>query len=276
MELHTDNEVQRTTSRGLQVVLFVIIAFTLVGFFVGIDQGAPDSIEQNYTMHNESIHSTGVAIPATTYREMKNAKTSPNAQWKSDFALIARANTQLYEEFTPNKQDRLLSWLARSEGRAYHGAPPVIPHATDSASNNNCMACHADSVRIGNSKASSLPHPYLASCQQCHAPSYNEGFSTGFVPPTNSFKGAEAPLTGEIAWEGAPPVIPHSTLMRSNCLACHGPNGDQGLRTPHPWQTSCMQCHAPSAELDQRPHPTNPELISSMISSLKEIETSTE
>jgi nitrate reductase (cytochrome), electron transfer subunit len=53
------------------------------------------------------------------------------------------------------------------------------------------------------------------------------------------------------AFDGAPPTIPHSTLMRTDCLSCHGPQGLYGLRTPHPERQSCLQCHAPGAHLDQ-------------------------
>ena len=61
----------------------------------------------------------------------------------------------------------------------------------------------------------------------------------------------------------APPVMPHSTLMRVNCLACHGPNGYRGLRTTHPERLNCVQCHAVAAEADQSsPYFTGrPELV---------------
>jgi cytochrome c-type protein NapB len=67
----------------------------------------------------------------------------------------------------------------------------------------------------------------------------------------NSFVGLNPPLKGTRAWPLAPPTIPHSTLMRSDCLSCHGPQGLYGLRTPHPERQSCVQCHVPGAELDQ-------------------------
>jgi cytochrome c-type protein NapB len=263
MDINAESQDQQRVHRGVQLLLFVIIAFALIGFFVGIDQGATESTPLIITEH--SPHNTGSAVPAMSYGEMAQTATGPNAAWKSDFARIARAQTPLFEEYQPSEQARSRSWLARSEGRAYDGAPPVIPHAVD-ATSNNCMSCHGDSVRIGDATAGALPHPYLASCQQCHAPTYSKNFTTGFQPPVNTFQGLVAPLKGETAWQGAPPVIPHSTLMRSNCMACHGPDGDQGIRTPHPWQVSCLQCHAPSAKLDQRPHTEQPELISGLFS----------
>jgi cytochrome c-type protein NapB len=266
MNMQQEGPAQNDTSRGVQVILFVIIAFALVGFFVGIDQGATETYIQRDSSNSDVSIETAAAIPAPAY----------NAHWKSDYAHITKVDTPLFEEFNPSEQARVLSWASRSEGRAYHGAPPVIPHAADTSSNNNCMSCHADSVRIGSSTANAIPHPYLASCQQCHAPSHNEGFATGFKPPVNTFVGVAAPLAGDTAWEGAPPVIPHSTLMRNNCSACHGQNGDQGIRTPHPWQSSCMQCHVPSAKLDQRPYTSVPELIPSLLTTNPQGDQSTE
>jgi cytochrome c-type protein NapB len=67
----------------------------------------------------------------------------------------------------------------------------------------------------------------------------------------NEFVGTKAPLKGTRAWPQAPPTMPHRTLMREDCLSCHGPQGLFGLRTPHPDRRSCTQCHVPSAELDQ-------------------------
>jgi cytochrome c-type protein NapB len=43
---------------------------------------------------------------------------------------------------------------------------------------------------------------------------------------------------------GAPPTIPHRTLMRENCVACHdGPGAREEIRTSHPERLRCRQCH---------------------------------
>ena len=69
----------------------------------------------------------------------------------------------------------------------------------------------------------------------------------------NGFDGVAAPTEGARAWLGAPPVVPHTTWMRNDCLACHGPNGWPGMETTHPWRQNCLQCHAPSSALDLNP-----------------------
>ena len=69
----------------------------------------------------------------------------------------------------------------------------------------------------------------------------------------NSFLGLAEPTAGQRASAGAPPTIPHATNMRINCVSCHGPNGESGLKSSHPWRTNCTQCHGPSGRLDQQP-----------------------
>ena len=45
--------------------------------------------------------------------------------------------------------------------------------------------------------------------------------------------------------------MPHATLMRTDCLSCHGPASYPGLRTDHAQRVNCVQCHAVAASLDQ-------------------------
>jgi hypothetical protein len=52
-------------------------------------------------------------------------------------------------------------------------------------------------------------------------------------------------------YDGAPPTIPHPTLMRGECASCHGVFGADGIKTTHPWRQSCTQCHAMNAVNDQ-------------------------
>ncbi len=151
---------------------------------------------------------------------------------------------------------RAAALVARARRRAYDGAPPTIPHPIAQRDWPNCATCHAQGMRLGAQTAPAMSHPPYGSCVQCHVVS--EGPIPGAPPPagpmalTNSFAGLEAAGAGPRAWPGAPPQIPHSTLMRGRCESCHGPLA-LGLRTSHPWRQSCTQCHAPSAALDQRP-----------------------
>jgi len=144
----------------------------------------------------------------------------------------------------------LVSLDARAQRRAYSGTPPVVPHPIDQMSSSSCLLCHAEGLRIGDATAPMIPHEAFSSCTQCHAEGARK--SPGLLSPS-AFVGEPEPTHGDRAWQGAPPVIPHSTLMRSTCLSCHGPSGRPGMRTSHPQRNNCIQCHARSAQLNQIP-----------------------
>ena len=84
----------------------------------------------------------------------------------------------------------------RAAGRAYDGAPPVIPHALIGA----CITCHDDdgSEIAGIGVAPASPHGSLAAagafgrCQQCHVP-----IQTGEVMVASVFTGLP-----QGAWKG--------------------------------------------------------------------------
>jgi cytochrome c-type protein NapB len=87
-----------------------------------------------------------------------------------------------------------------------------------------------------------------ARCRQCHV------FATGndlFV--ASDFVGLGQDLAaGGRATPGAPPTIPHRTLMRENCVACHdGPGAREEVRTSHPELWRCRQCHVPVTTRDR-------------------------
>jgi nitrate reductase cytochrome c-type subunit len=138
----------------------------------------------------------------------------------------------------------------RAALRAFNGAPPVIPHSVDQLELSSCAACHREGLAAANFSIPRMSHKFLVNCLQCHAPPA-QTWSEKHIEIENLFDGVEAPLEGERAWPGAPPTVPHSTQMRSNCISCHGPGGKKGLRTSHPERQNCLQCHAPSARLDQ-------------------------
>ncbi len=139
--------------------------------------------------------------------------------------------------------------------RAFAGAPPVIPHPTSESGASACLACHGDGAQLGSLVAPRIPHAPYASCTQCHVTGVGP---FGAEDPRRAatyasrFEPLDAPRAGTRAWPGAPPTIPHATLLRSECLACHGPGGRAGLRSSHPERASCLQCHATDAERDQR------------------------
>ncbi len=126
----------------------------------------------------------------------------------------------------------------RSENRVYAGAPPRIPHPLSHDETDDCRGCH-----VREDYGPRLPHAvFPVPCRTCHVP---------FVPRAReeSFRGLREPLPSEVrrARPGSPPMIPHSTQMRSNCLACHGPNGSRGVtRSSHPERPACRTCHVPA------------------------------
>lgn len=115
-------------------------------------------------------------------------------------------------------------------------APPVIPHPLERGT--ACMDCHG----VPDSGAPALPHRMIANCQACH-------IQQADAKPyrTNAFRfAAERPGPNRAGFAGAPPAIPHHTLMREVCVACHGKEPRHGARNPHPDRPNCVQCHLPS------------------------------
>ncbi len=131
------------------------------------------------------------------------------------------------------------------ERRAYHGAPPVIPHEVDPeiARTMNCNVCHAKGGYTPkfNAYAPVTPHPQYANCMQCHVASTTQ---STFVATT--WKSVASPTVHRPALPGSPPPIPHTLQLRENCLACHaGPSAVIEVRTSHPERVNCRQCHVP-------------------------------
>jgi cytochrome c-type protein NapB len=134
----------------------------------------------------------------------------------------------------------------RAAGRAYDGAPPVIPHALVG----ECIRCHDDdgSAIVGVGMAPASPHGDVGAagsfqrCRQCHVPA-----ATSAVMVRSVFSGLpQGAWKGGRATPGAPPTIPHTLQLRENCLACHaGPASRSEIRTSHPERPRCRQCHVP-------------------------------
>lgn len=143
----------------------------------------------------------------------------------------------------------------RADRRSYDGAPPVIPHPVLGGA---CMNCHNAVGRVipGIGIAPPSPHgqtPGLSeesNCRQCHVFAQTERV---FV--VNTFQGLpQAIRLGARLYEGAPPVMPHSTWMREDCLACHaGPAARPEILCTHPERTNCLQCHAQNLGVDMAP-----------------------
>lgn len=248
-----DGPGQAALGRGAVAVgLAVVLGLSLVGFAVGT--GGPKPARAPIREIPPVDLAIADAPPARSYRELRE-RTEPGRHWEAPQPVApADDNPDAY-----NPQDeasRAALRATRAELRAYDGAPPVVPHPISVRGLPECLACHGVGLVI-KGRATPIPsHTTLTSCTQCHVPGVSN--VPGEDPPgvalgENTFVGYWPPLFGERAWEMAPPTIPHHTLMRENCLACHGPARAVPVPTTHPWRRTCTQCHASSASLDQAP-----------------------
>lgn len=134
------------------------------------------------------------------------------------------------------------------DNRAFHGAPPSIPHEVSSEINmggNSCLKCHENGGYVSKFKAYTpvTPHPEMVNCRQCHVPQNSLTLFKG-----TNFEKMKVPTPGaNKALSSSPPVIPHQIQLRENCLSCHaGPSAPKEIRVTHPERVNCMQCHVPN------------------------------
>ncbi|MCA9217491.1 MAG: hypothetical protein KDB27_30695 [Planctomycetales bacterium] len=132
----------------------------------------------------------------------------------------------------------------RSSRRAYDGSPPVIPHKPLGAT---CVTCHTTTGTLVPNMTYAPANPHgnegrLQNCRQCHLFQHDEGVfvNSDFVAVSQSMS------KGDRLFPGAPPTIPHSLSMRSNCAACHCTQAARPeIRCSHPERANCVQCHVP-------------------------------
>lgn len=240
--------------------LLVVLAVT--GYFMGLQQSAShislsrpvetptaDSIARQAQVTN--------AVPGiVSYAQVDRDRIGPNAGFASHLATLVKPRAIEAALTNVTEEQRLAAIAQRRSRRAFDGAPPVVPHPIPQDSTAACLACHGNGMAIKDRVAPKISHAHYGSCTQCHVPAQTgprispDPFLLAALAD-NVFAGGAAATKGERAFPGAPPTIPHSTLMRSDCNSCHGPTGLYGLRTPHPDRQNCVQCHAPSAVLDQ-------------------------
>jgi len=134
-----------------------------------------------------------------------------------------------------------------SASRAFLGAPPLMPHDFSGERDDAraCLECHARVTRAEKNQEAvyPVPHAEFSQCLQCHV-------NGSRVPATfreSTFLGLDEPGKGTRAFEGAPPTVPHKTVMRENCLSCHGKEGRQRIAVRHPFPNQCQQCHVSDA-----------------------------
>ena len=243
----------------------IIVMIAVSGYFVGLRQtnsaiSMTRPVEVLQEDPRRGLSDTAAIAPmAVRYIDQNWPAQGVNALWRTslvDFVPAPSTPQDSNRVITPGEKSAVLK--DRAARRAYDGAPPVVPHPVTQDSSAGCLACHGQGLQVKDRFASKISHPVFGgSCTQCHVSSHH-AFTAAeaalFTAPLteNTFQGREAPAAGARAWKGAPPTVPHRTLMRSDCMSCHGPNGSFALRTLHPDRQSCTQCHVPTAGNDQR------------------------
>ena len=144
----------------------------------------------------------------------------------SETGVFQRSDYALDYVNMPIDENHQRSLNSYYDNRAYHGAPPSIPHPVKeerSMGGNTCLQCHQNGgfTEKFNAYAPVTPHPEMINCRQCHVPQ-----NTQTLFKETNFHKVSAPEAGiNNALQGSPPVIPHQIQMRENCLSCHaGPD----------------------------------------------------
>jgi cytochrome c-type protein NapB len=245
-----------------RVLLAVLVTAAVSGYFMGLRQTRSQvSLTRPMELSSAQAGQVGAGKGDSTpeiasYSEVNRKRSGPNAGWRSDLHLLASPPRLALTTNAP-PEFRAAAVTQRQARRAFDGAPPVVPHPITQDSSAACLVCHGSGLAVKDRAASKISHAHFGNCTQCHVPAGGPQIPTGDTGlrealSGNSFTGFAAFGPGRRAWPGAPPMIPHATQMRSDCLSCHGPGGLYGLRTPHVERLLCTQCHVPDARLDQR------------------------
>jgi len=261
--------VKKSTSssyrKGAWIAGAVLLTASISGFFMGLRQTSsqismtrPVSLAVPEPERTTGLASGGGDVPvAVSYSQQDWLRDGPNKDWKNRLTSLVPPAAPAVGLTNVTEAERNLSLHERQGRRAFEGAPPVVPHSIPQDSSAVCLACHGAGLAVKDKVASRISHTRYQSCTQCHVSAAGLGVplreNSLLIPlAENDFVPVPAPSKGARAWPTAPPSIPHSTLMRNDCLSCHGPGGLFGLRTPHPDRQSCLQCHPADAQLDQR------------------------
>jgi len=250
------------SKQNVTMICFVVISFTVAGYFTGLQAPMNASAVTSNLSPPVADNSKPLAadtITATRYADMHEATRHRSTAFRTLLTDL-KSKVDPFAEFTISAEEKAAALQRRNANRAFNGAPPTIPHAVSETSTEACIACHGEGAKTETLRFSKMSHHFLANCTQCHVES-NPRHITASLFRESSFVGLPAPTAGPRAFAGAPPQIPHSTWMRSECMSCHGFVGLQGIRTTHPWRNNCTQCHAPSSKLDQTLLATEPRFL---------------
>lgn len=243
-----------TKSKNIVILTcFVVVSITVVGYFTGLQSPMNPlaNIEPNdrLSIATNSKSVAADAISATHYADLPAVARHRTTAFRTTLTDL-KSKTDPFAEINISAEEKHLALQRRGASRAFNGAPPTIPHPVNETSTVACIVCHGEGAKTDTLRIPKMSHQFLANCTQCHVEN-NPRHMTATLFRESSFVGLPAPTAGPRAFPGAPPQIPHSTWMRSDCMSCHGFAGLHGIRTTHPWRNSCTQCHAPSSTLDQ-------------------------
>jgi nitrate reductase (cytochrome), electron transfer subunit len=247
-----------TVHSGAVVIASVVLGLSFAGYLHGTAQN--ENIRKA-PLRDISRPLESVDVPtAGPYLDMRNMPRSAPVL-PANLATLADKVPARHMSVDLPESNKTAALDARSELRAYHGAPPVIPHPIAQDTAPACMACHEKGIRFGALRAAPIPHQVYTSCTQCHAAVYpnqpwgerSQGLLEDPRNVENSFAGAQSPNAGPRWTQIAPPAVAHDTFMHERCISCHGPNGRDALRSTHPQRQNCLQCHVMQAPLEQRP-----------------------
>jgi cytochrome c-type protein NapB len=235
-------------ARWLHVGAAVAVALAATGYFAGTrapERPEPPASTDAHVQREER---------APSYGELRDARRGANERmYEGAIASLVEAPFPVKPVPVGTPEQRAQAVAQRKTHRAYDGAPPTIPHEIDQSEVPGCLACHGEGMKLGNRVAPKISHPPYQSCAQCHVVGDSPRPLAQYKDtPRNGFVGLASAGNGARAWPGAPPTMPHPTLMRDDCASCHGPKALPGLRTSHPERQNCQQCHGSSARLDQR------------------------
>lgn len=209
-----------------RIVILSLFAILFLAFAVIWKSSYESGLEEAY-------------IPTETETKITLMPSETGVFKRSEYALE-------YAEMPVDKKHQR-SLQTYYNNRAFHGAPPSIPHPVDNEHNmgdNSCLKCHQNGGFAAkfNAYAPVTPHPEMVNCRQCHVVENTTGVFKG-----SNYKAHKAPKAGASnkALVSSPPVIPHQVQMHENCLSCHaGPSAPKEIRVSHPERINCRQCHA--------------------------------
>jgi cytochrome c-type protein NapB len=238
------------SARGVGLLIAAVAAITVIGFVTGT---APSTYRAAQPAQRERAD-PGVVPPARTHAELERRPWTGGVAasgWQESKVIAAKAAAD--DEAAGGSVETAVR--ERAIHRAFDGAPPVIPHPVRARSAAECLACHSDGFTLGDRRASRVPHAPFSNCTQCHV-SATAPFALVAANPAaeapSTWVGLTSPTAGDVAYAGAPPAVPHPTLMREQCEACHGSDARVALRTPHPDRRSCLQCHPTAGDRGAR------------------------